>query len=1351
LLFALLFAPAAQALDRVTLQLKWHHQFQFAGYYAAAERGFYRDAGLDVTIVPGGPNVDVIGNVVEGRADFGVGTSGALIDRAGGRQVVVLAAVFQHSPAIVLVPRRAADVSGVHGLQNHRLMDTRGSEDVDAMLLRAGVDYRRMPRVEHNGDPRDLLDGKADAMVAYSTNEPFILEQLGAPYAAYSPRAAGIDFYGDNLVTSDRQLAKHPERVRAFRAASLKGWDYALSHKAEMVELILHKYSQARSREALLFEAGQTEALIQADLVELGHQSAARWAAIADTYRSLGMLQDGTVPEPFIYKPDQGRIPAWLKASLAAAMLVGAAALGVAVWIARLNRRLRLQVQERRQAEEASARAKQQLVAMTDALPLAVYQLCSEADGHRAYTFVSDRIEEVIGVSAADLMADPDSHWRHVPAEDVDPARSAVEQQLRRLHGGESEVEAELLVRVIRDGETRWVQSMARAEEPREDGSVVWNGYFQDITERKQAEDALIRERARLQHLLDTAPVGVAIATDSVLRFANPRFRELFDVGAGASLAGRYVDPEDRRRMFEGLDRDGIVRDYELKMIGPDGQAHDILATWLKTEHEGKPGILGWLTDITAQKEGERALEQAKAAAEEATRAKSMFLANMSHEIRTPMNAIIGLSHLALRTQLSAKQRDYVQKIHNAGNALLSLINDILDFSKIEAGRLDMETVDFDLDEVFDSVATVTVHKAQEKGLEYLIDAPADVPRALRGDPLRLGQVLVNLVNNAVKFTDDGEVQLAARVVQRSEERVQLEFCVRDTGIGMDAEQAAGLFRPFTQADGSTTRKFGGTGLGLSICKRLVELMDGRIWVESEPGAGSRFLFDCWLQPARSAARTPRVVPAALNGLRVLVVDDNPAAREILLHALGSLPVHAQSADNGQSALAQLRAADPPFGLLLTDWKMPRMDGVELARRAKAELADPPRVVMVTAFGREEVRRQAEAAGVDGFLIKPINASVLVDTLVELYAPEHAVAEIGAVDVVPRFRDARVLLVEDNDVNQQIAVELMETADVAVDVCANGRQALERLRAAGPAHYDLVFMDLQMPEMDGHEATAAIRGDAAFEALPIVAMTAHAQAEERERCIEEGMNDHIAKPIDPGRLYGALRKWLPNKQVQAPASIPAGPPPARAAAEPALRAIAGLDVDAGLRRVLGKWPAYEDLLRMFSVGQAEAVQAARAALATGDATSAQRAMHTLRGTAGAIGAADLARRATDAEHLIRRGEPDEAILASLQSVEQALQPLIAALEAALPDPTPVQAAAVVDWNEARETAAKLQALLGDDDAEAVEFFREHVPALRAILGEDFGGIDRLVNRYVLTDANEALRKALAQAEHRRSA
>ena len=438
-----LFTPReSQALDRVTLQLKWLHQFQFAGYYAALEKGFYREAGLDVQIREGGPNVDAIEDVVTGRADFGVGTSGALIARARGKEVVVLAAVFQHSPAILLVPRRAG-ISSIFALQDRLLMDTPGSEDIAAMLKLAGVDYAKMPRVKHNGDPLDLVSGKADAMVAYSTNEPFVLEQLGVPYLAFSPRGSGIDFYSDNLVTSEKQIKTHPKRVADFRAASLRGWQYALSHKEEIVDLILRRYSQAKNREALLFEANQTELLVQPGLIELGYQSPARWQAIADTYHSLGMLPDAKVPKDLIYKSEGGAIPLWLKASLAGAAMLGVVATLVALWIARLNRRLNSEIIERREAEREIQRAnaqaesaRQQLVAMSEALPLAMFQMVVHPDDSLRYTFVGSRVEQILGVQRKQLMDDASLRWRHVHPDDRELARNTLVAASRRVcHG----------------------------------------------------------------------------------------------------------------------------------------------------------------------------------------------------------------------------------------------------------------------------------------------------------------------------------------------------------------------------------------------------------------------------------------------------------------------------------------------------------------------------------------------------------------------------------------------------------------------------------------------------------------------------------------------------------------------------------------------------------------------------------------------------------------------------------------------------------------------------------------------------------------------------------------------------
>jgi signal transduction histidine kinase/DNA-binding response OmpR family regulator/ABC-type nitrate/sulfonate/bicarbonate transport system substrate-binding protein/HPt (histidine-containing phosphotransfer) domain-containing protein len=1351
----LLLAPASRADERVTLQLKWRHQFQFAGYYAALEKGYYGAAGLDVVLKEGGPGVSTPERVAAGSAEFGVGNSSLLIDRAHGKDLVVLAVIFQHSPSILLAPRTSG-INAVSDLQGRRLMDIPESEDVVAMLRLAGVDVAHLSKVQAVWGVRDLVAGKADAMVAYSTNEPFALEQLGAPYRSFTPRAFGVDFYGDNLFTSARQIAEHPERVRAFRAASLKGWEYALAHPEELVDLILRKYSQQKTREALLFEASQTAALIQPDLVELGYQNPARWQAAADVYRGLGMLGKESVQNGMIYKPEDAGSPVWLKLAVGLAVLLAAGAAGIAGWIALLNRKLQAENKARSEAELATDRARRaaeesraQLVALTDALPLAVFQLETGAGGTQRFNFIASAVKDLLGIGAEEIRATPGARWRHVPPEDRAAVEALMVAASGRVHSDAAARVVDTEVRVVRNGETRWISCVCSAS-PQADGAVIWNGYYNDITERKTASDDLRKERERLQQFLDAAPVGVGIVTDGIVRFANRRTAELVNLRAGDSTPSIYVNSEDRKRLLEGMQQNGLITDYAVQMYGPKGEIRDILATYLKIDYEGRPGLLAWLIDVSRIKASEEAMRRALALAEEATRLKSDFLANMSHEIRTPMNAIIGMSHLAMKTELTPRQHDYLQKIQQSSQNLLGIINDILDFSKIEADKLTIDRTELTIEKILENVAMLIAEKASAKGLELNFDVDQGVPAQLVGDPLRLGQVLINYANNAVKFTERGEIDIRVRVVEQTEADVLLRFTVTDTGIGLTKEQQARLFQSFQQADTSTTRKYGGTGLGLAICRKLAQLMGGSVGVESEPGKGSSFWFTARL--GRGAQQGRRLLPEPdLRGRRVLVVDDNATARRILTELLVSMTFVAEEAASGEEAIEAIQhaaRAGTPFDLVLLDWQMPQMDGIDVAHRIRDLSLTTPRFVMVTAYGREEVLGQARLAGIDHVLIKPISASVLFDTAMQVMAglpsqPRQSIqVRKPASDGLAAIGGARILLVEDNETNQEVATGLLEDAGLIVDIAADGVIALEKLRQET---YDAVLMDMQMPVMDGLTATQEIRKLPQHSSLPIIAMTANAMEGDREKCLASGMNDHVAKPVEPEQLWSTLTKWIPPKPPGAAVSGAA----ARVEATPGgassvlLRGVKGLDMWLGLRRVLGRENVYLGILRKFVEGQRAAVDDIRRAFEAGDTLTGHRLIHTLKGVAGNIGATEIQVQAAALELALHEHEPKESIDATLDVLGVSMSELVRSLEAALPQSTtPVTVA--VDPDSLVAACRKLGTLLAASDSEATEALEESAPVLRAAFAHQFPLIESAIRSYDFETALAELRTAAGQ-------
>ena len=804
-------------------------------------------------------------------------------------------------------------------------------------------------------------------------------------------------------------------------------------------------------------------------------------------------------------------------------------------------------------------------------------------------TFVNPAVTEILGYSEEELLgvgmhglihhSYPDG--RVLPREICPMYLTTVDGQARR-------VDSEVLWR--RDGSSLPVEYATTPiyKDATLIGSVV---VFRDITERKAAEKALAEQQAALQNILDHSPIGIAFTTQGVFRYTNPEFGRMFAVQMGDAASSIYAHPEDRADIMAAINREGFVRDREMKMVTAGGELRDCLVTFMPFMHRGEEGVMGWLQDITQRKQVEAEIVHAKELAEEATKAKGDFLANMSHEIRTPMNAIIGMSHLALQTALDKKQRNYIEKVNRAAENLLGIINDILDFSKIEAGKLSMEIIDFRLEDVMDNLANLVGMKAEDKGLELLFNAAPEVPTALIGDPLRLGQVLINLGNNAVKFTDQGEIVVGVEQVGADADGVELHFWVRDTGIGMTPEQCTKMFQSFSQADSSTTRKYGGTGLGLAISKSLVEMMQGRIWVESEAGQGSTFHFHArfGLQAEPMARRMFRA--DELLGIRVLVVDDNASAREILATMAKRFGLEVDVARDGRQALDMVAGAEKqglPYDLLLMDWKMPVMDGVEaVSQLQKAHQADMPAVIMVTAFGREEATSEAEQRGVclKSVLTKPVTPSTLLEAVGEalgrgtmVESRSHEKADRSA-EAMARLRGARVLLVEDNEMNQELALELFGLASMEVVVANHGRQALDILEADD--RFDGILMDCQMPVMDGYTATSEIRRNAAWNHLPVIAMTANAMAGDREKVLAAGMVDHIAKPLNVDEMFETMARWI-HPAVGAKALPATGEKTPGGEIVPPLP---GIDVAAGMATTMGNAKLYRRLLVKFRDSQ----------------------------------------------------------------------------------------------------------------------------------------------------------------------
>ncbi len=960
-----------------------------------------------------------------------------------------------------------------------------------------------------------------------------------------------------------------------------------------------------------------------------------------------------------------------------------------------------------------------------------------------------------------------------IAAEDVSQVRQNWADALRGQRGN---APVEFSYRLDGQAGRRWLKVRLEFNRDPNGRAVSAVGTVQDITEALRLQQELSQRELLYRSLVAQAPLAVMLIDAQDMRFIEYNDLTAASLGYGRDeLAGMTVfdiQATLARAEVERLRDDMIAAgegEFENQHRLKDGSVRDFWIRWRPIDIAGRPCLSAIWMDITERRAAERELMQyqdhleelvaerttelaaAKEEAESASRAKSAFLANMSHEIRTPMNAIIGMSHLALRTQMSPAQREFLHKIQAAGQHLLSIINDILDFSKIEAGKLTLEPTDFELDRMLDQLRDLVLDKVEAKALEFTIDT-AEMPPVLHGDGLRLTQVLLNFLGNAVKFTESGRIELRAHPVKapaRADGRTLYRFEVSDTGIGMDARQLQRIFKAFEQADASTTRKYGGTGLGLAISRRLAEAMDGQIGVRSEPGVGTAI----WIEAPLGAPTAPVVRPTLPTpGLRALVVDDAPDARKIMSEQLEGIGLRAASVSSGagaQELIRQAELAGDPFALVLIDWKMPGQDGLATAQQVQSMgLGQPPLMVLVSA-ALDLPPRIVSQGGFAAHLVKPFTRSALLAALAglgpRLMGPNRAHHRLhadrgDAEQALLQRHGLRLLLAEDDELNQAVACGLLERVGLQVDVAADGQQALARIQAG---RYDLVLMDMNMPGLGGLEATRRLRQLPQGERLPIIAMTASAFGEDRQACLDAGMDDHIPKPVDPDLLYATLLRWLPTDATIAAHPEPHLPVPPLSGQGPRDwdRALAGLEASglvnttAGLRALRGQAPDYLRLLSRFAALH-EGEHPGDDLLQAGRDAARLRA-HSLKGSAANLGLPVLHQAAQRLEQrllaLAPHQVPAEVLVAEAHTLDRALVDSVQEIRRWVSLPPPEEHPAEPS-GPLGQRLAHLRELLQTASLDAGDCFRQLQPELQISHPQACSQLARHIERFDLDEA-----------------
>ncbi len=1175
-LFIIFFSLPLFGLEQVSLQLKWHHQFQFAGYYAALEQGYYREEGLDVTIIDRDPTKNNVEQVLKKEAQYGIADSVLLLYQAQKKPIVMVAPIFQHSPN-VLITLKSSGIDSPYKLVGKRISLYPNDADglpLFAMLHETGVTKEGFKRIETHFDINELTENKADAIHGYATNEPYLFRQQGFDVNIIHPQNFGVDFYGDILFTTQEEWDYHPKRIEAMKRATIKGWEYAIAHKEEIVRLIQTKYNNEKTTDQLLYEADGIIASISPSLTPVGTLDSGRLIYMQKMLLRHGLIHTTVPLGQYIYrdaqtsrlelaqqeresmahaksKPSHSQPISWDRIIYISSIFF--IILGILVYYTR----------QLRNREQALQKLTQSLNRAQSIAHLGNW----EWDIKEGSLWWSDEIFRIFGLEPQAFQPTYEAFLQQVHPDDREMLQEAVNVSLTQ------NIPYHCMHRIVLlDGTVCYVLEEGFVERDEHQNPIKMMGTVHDITERKKSEVLLAEKEGSLQTLLDSVAEGIyGVDVNGYCTFINRSFLRILKFEHEDEILGKHI-----HELIHHSRKDGSsYPSHECKMYKAnlthqpshvddevfwckDGSSVPVEYWSYPILEEGKfVGAVATFFDVTQRIEAQNQLVLAKEAAEGSARAKSEFLAAMSHEIRTPMNGVLGMLGLLERSNLDATQHHQVHVAQNSAASLLGLINDILDFSKIEAGKMDLEMLEFNLQEELEEFVELSTYKAQEKGLKIILDTAKIEHRNIITDPGRLRQVLMNLVGNAIKFTHQGQIMIDVSLRVSDEGHGRLHIDIIDSGIGIAPEKINTLFEAFTQADGSTTRKYGGTGLGLSIVKRLCELMNGTISAVSSPSEGSVFSID----------------------MDVMLGDER-----------------------------------------------------DLHNRKKLL----------------------------------VNSSQYQD--------------VTSMNIVWPLQ-TRILLVEDNPTNQIVAQGMLETMGLSADIAANGLEAISSIqRATDTLPYTIILMDCQMPEMDGYDASRAIRSGeagASNKTIPIVAMTANAMRGDREKCLAAGMDDYIAKPISLDILKLALIKWILKQEEKAYQTT-------QSSTEHVLWA-----KEEALSRMGGNTELLNKIIHSFILDGQKTLGMLKAAIETKNFSDTQLYAHSLKGSSGNVGAHKLQaitkrleEAATNQDIVMLEGEYpqcEETLAATLDLLEAHLEKV--------PEPAVRQKAF-----DPLTTAIKLQAL-----------------------------------------------------------